>query len=130
MHLILCADDRNGLSFCGRRLSRDRLLIEHMLMLSAGQRLWVHPYSLPLFPSDAVIAHEAFLDKAQAGEYCFLEISRLPETVESVVLYRWNRAYPATETLPQNLLSSMHLVHTEEFPGSSHEKITMEKYIP
>lgn len=130
MHLILCVDDRNGLSFCGRRLSRDRMLIEHMLKLSTGKRIWVHPYSLPLFPADTVTAHEVFLNQAQAGEYCFAEISQLPETAESVILYRWNRAYPATETLPQNFLSSMRLVHMEEFPGSSHEKITMEKYIP
>lgn len=130
MHLILCVDDRNGLSFCGRRLSRDRLLNEHILKISAGHRLWVHPYSRELFPADAVMADAEFLAKAQPGDYCFAEISLLPQSVESITLYRWNRAYPATDKLPGDFLSAMRLVQTEEFPGNSHERITMEKYVP
>ena len=130
MHFIVCIDDRDGLSFCGRRLSKDRLLNEHMLRLTAGQKLWMSPYSGKMFSADQVLADENFLDKAQKGDYCFLETD-FPdslEQVESVTVYYWNRSYPSTERFPRQLLGAMRLVCTEEFAGSSHEKITMERY--
>ena len=50
MHLIFCVDDDYGLSFCGRRLSRDREVYAHMLKISHGHTLWVAPESTGLFP--------------------------------------------------------------------------------
>lgn len=132
MHLILCIDERDGLSFCGRRLSQDKILNQHMLSITAGHKLWMSPYSRKLFPGDDVTADDAFLEKAGLGDYCFLETAPLPETcenLESVILYHWNRTYPSTVKFPRCLLENRHLEHTEEFPGSSHEKITMERYI-
>ena len=46
---------------------------------------------------------------------------------ESVVLYKWNRVYPADQYFAMDL-SGWKLVETVEFPGSSHEKITEERY--
>lgn len=132
MHLIFCVDDRDGLLFCGRRLSRDSKLNEHILQLTAGYRLWVSPYSAKLFPKESVCVDPDFQQKAGAGEYCFLEDLPTPEAYEqreSVILYHWNRAYPATVRFPRALLENMRLVGAEEFPGSSHEKISMERYV-
>ena len=131
MHLILCVDERDGLSFCGRRLSRDSVLSSHILELTAGHKLWMSPYSQPLFPDAPICADSAFLQKAGAGEYCFLEVSTFPETnenLESVTLYHWNRTYPSTVKFPRSLLSGMRLVQTEAFSGSSHDNIVMERY--
>lgn len=49
--------------------------------------------------------------------------------VERVVLYRWDRAYPADLywDLP---LEGWTLARREEFPGFSHEIIAKEVYIP
>ena len=131
MHLILCVDERDGLSFCGRRLSRDSRLIDHILTLTKGHALWVHPDSAKLFPQEAVMADARFQQKAGQGDYCFVEttpLERCPEEWESVVLYCWNRAYPATVKFDRKLLRSFHLTHREEFPGNSHENLTMERY--
>jgi len=131
MHLIICVDERDGLSFCGRRLSRDSVLNRHILALTAGHKLWMHPDSAKLFSEEGIFTDEACLKKAETGEYCFLE-TKVPvhiESLESVILYCWNRAYPSTEKFPRQLLESMHLVHEEEFSGSSHEKITMQRYV-
>ena len=131
MHLIFCVDDRYGLQFCGRRLSRDSKVNQHMLSLAAGKRLWMHPSSGKMFPEGAVRADPDFQKKADTGDYCFLEDLPLPELYsrrESVVLYHWNRSYPATVRFPKELLDGMRLVSTETFPGSSHEKITVERY--
>lgn len=130
MHLIFCVDDRDGLSFCGRRLSRDREVTAHMLRLTADSSLLVHPYSASLFPEGSVVVDEEYLSKAGKDDFCFVEKGSVPESAESVTLYLWNRAYPSTERFPRELLDSMKLAFTEEFSGFSHEKITMERYIP
>ena len=129
MHLIVCVDDRFGLSFGGRRLSRDREVITHMLHMTRGSKLWVHPYSADLFPTDAVLADADYLEKADADDYCFLEKGGIPQNLQSVILYHWNRTYPATEHFPKEILQTMNRVSQEEIPGYSHEKITVERYI-
>ena len=132
MHLIVCVDDRDGMSFCGRPLSRDRELNAHMLRMTEGKKLWMSPNSAALFPEGTVCSHQDFLAKAGAGEYCFTETILPDPTVclESVTLYHWNRAYPSTVRFPRSLLEGMRLVHTEEFPGNSHETITLERFEP
>lgn len=132
MHLIVCVDDRYGMSFCGRRLSRDVVLIEHILHLTSGSKLWIHPASAGLFPEKSVVADPAFFEKSQHGDFCFAETTPIPTKIadlESVILYRWNRSYPSTMKFPQELLRGMHLLRAEDFPGNSHEKIIMEQYI-
>lgn len=131
MHLIICVDDRDGLSFCGRRLSRDSRVCEHILALAEGHKLWMHPDSAKIFPGAVVLTDEDFQNQAGQGDYCFLEVTPpldAYENLESVTLYHWNRTYPATVKLDRKILSSLHLTHTEEFPGNSHETITVKRY--
>lgn len=133
MHLIVCIDERDGLSFCSRRLSQDRNLNEHMLALTAGHFLWMSPYSGKLFSDENVRIDTEFQKKANHGDYCFLEIDPILEKytdLESVILYHWNRSYPSTVRFPRTLIAGMRLDAVEEFPGSSHKKITMERYVP
>jgi hypothetical protein len=133
MHLIFCIDERDGLSFCGRRLSQDRELVSHMLNLTSGSQLWIHPYSSKLFPEGTVLADEDYLSKANAGDYCWIEKGPFPkvwQSVESVTLYHWNRAYPSTERFPRSLLKNMYIETTEDFSGNSHENIIMERFVP
>lgn len=133
MHLIFCVDERDGLSFCGRRLSQDRVLNAHILQVTEGRKLWMSPYSAKLFPDGAVLVDADYLSKAQVGDYCLVEKGPFPkvwQSVESVILYHWNRAYPATERFPRSLLENMRKEIIEEFSGNSHEKITMERYVP
>ena len=51
MILISCIDDRGGLLFHGRRLSRDRVLCQDVLRTCAGSPLWMAPGSRSLFSS-------------------------------------------------------------------------------
>lgn len=131
MHLIACIDERDGLSFCGRRLSSDRALSEYLLRMTADHRLWVHPDARKLFPAHTVDVAEDFTTACKAGDYCFVEqnaaqISK--DDLESVTLCCWNRRYPFTEVFPRGLLSDMRLSFTEDFPGNSHACITVERY--
>ena len=73
---------------------------------------------------------EDFLDRAGQGEYCFAEntdLAPLADRLEGLVLYRWNRAYPADRRLGLDP-GAFRLVRRTDFPGSSHEKITEEVY--
>ena len=65
------------------------------------------------------------MDGAYFMEFSYEE-ARLA-AAETIVLYRWNRAYPADVkfTMPQGFA----LKESRDFAGSSHEKITREEYI-
>ena len=130
MHLIVCIDEHDGMSFCGKRLSSDRKLTEFILNYTHGAKLWMNAYTAKLFTGEAVIADEDFLEKAGPGEYCFVENRSLDErkVPESVTLFRWNRVYPSTLKFPRSLLADMHLDYSVDFPGNSHDKITVERY--
>ena len=131
MHLIFCVDDKDGVSFCGRRLSRDREVYDHILRICAGHSLWTAPESAALFPEGTIHVDKDYLSKAGADDYCFLE-SLPPKEIwpkaESVILYNWNRHYPSTEKFPRECLLKMKINGKEEFPGNSHDKLTMERY--
>lgn len=70
----------------------------------------------------------------QAGEAdaCFIEDTRLSgfeDCIQAVILYKWNRKYPADLFFTIDLSDgSWELRQTEEFKGSSHERITKEVY--
>ena len=129
--MIVCAavDDRMGMTFHDRRQSQDRLLRRRLLERVGASKLWMSPYTARQFDAlpENVQVSETFLSEAEAGEYCFAELS-CPDDAEGVVLYRWNRSYPADVHFTLNL-SAFRLAERTDFAGSSHPKITEEIYI-
>ena len=130
--------------FNHRRQSQDRVLRKRILELTGGKKLWMNAYSQKQFlqvngnmskeqeQSGQIQADEAFLEKAGPGEPCFVEdrsVAPFAGRVERVVLYRWDRAYPA-DLYWDLSLEGWTLARREEFPGFSHEIITKEVYIP
>ena len=134
MIAVLCIDDNLGTMFNSRRQSRDRVVTEKILELSDGKTLWMSSYSFKLFEmSDSIniMAEDDFPKKAEDGEYCFFEgqpLTPYDSKTEKIVLFKWNRSYPADVFFDASVLNKRRLVHTEDFQGSSHEKITMEVY--
>jgi hypothetical protein len=131
MHLIVCIEDKDGLSFCGKRLSFDREVTGHILQVCSCSNLWMNRYSASLFPEAPVIVDESFMEKAGEGDYCFLENIPVPTNIpnlESVIVYHWNRRYPSTVKFPVEILEGRKVVQRVEFSGYSHDKITMERY--
>ncbi len=132
MILIACVDDRGGMLFNRRRQSQDRLLRQDLLEEAGGRPVWLNPYSLKQFPDppENLRCAEDFFRRAGEGELCFFEdADPAPwlEAAEGVILYHWNRRYPADLYFPLPL-AGWTLVRREEFPGSSHERITKEVY--
>ena len=79
MHVILCADDRNGMMFHRRRQSRDRAVLEDIEKLRAGKKLLMNKYSDKMFSEYGYSDHETFesseaaLTAAGEDDFCFLE---------------------------------------------------------
>lgn len=123
---IVCADNRDGILFNGRRLSRDRAVCTDILRLAAGRALWMNAYSAKLFPTaENLHISEAPAQCAGADGLCFFENTTPEGDADTLVVYRWNRDYPADRYLS---LTGWRRTDAEDFQGYSHERITREVY--
>lgn len=102
MNLILCLDNRNGMSFNGRKQSRDRRI-------------------------DADVEELIRTEVNESVRMDFWDDSFPMEQVEQIFVYRWNKKYPADTFCPIDLTQWV-LIEQTEFTGYSHEKITRERY--
>lgn len=131
MHVVICLDERDGISFNNRRLSSDKAVYQRIFAQHSG-KLWMNSYSAKLFAEMDVCVNDAFLNHAAAEDTCFVEsldfVDFLPHTV-SITVYRWNRHYPSDVKFPQSLLKSWTLKEQKDFAGNSHEIITEERYV-
>ncbi len=132
MKLIVCLDNNRGMLFHNRRQSSDKLVCQRICELTQEGMLWMNNYSGYLFAEKTpnIRIDEDFLSQAGENDYCFVENvdvkSRLT-SVKTVIIFHWNRNYPADLFFPE-LQPDFTCVSSEEFPGNSHEKITMEVY--
>lgn len=133
MIAIICVDNSLGMTFNNRRQSRDERLNERILSLSGNSKLLMNGYSFRLFEKyqkSNIKVDENFLEIASEGEYCFVENQKLfpyAEKIEKLILYKWNRDYPADFYLDINI-NELKLEKICEFEGNSHERITEEIY--
>ena len=134
LNVIVCIDNNGGMLFNKRRQSRDICVIEKTMEFSQNGILRMNEYSKGLFSgfeNDKLLISKTFLDDAGKGDWCFVETEKLEKYVpciEKLVIFRWNRVYPADFVLDV-LPESFKLIRSEEFKGNSHEKITMEVYL-
>ena len=101
---------------------------------AAGRRLWMSRDTLRLFEAVSGVSDRGggFPGPGRAGELCFVEEPPLLpwlDRLEGLVLYRWNRRYPADAWLDVRPgPPGWTLARREEFSGHSHERITKEVY--
>lgn len=132
MTVICAVDDDMGLSFNGRRQSRDRAVTERICELCREMPVHTTASGARLLPEGTeVYLSEDPLRDTPEGEGCFIETmdpAEAADRVERVILFRWNRHYPADVrfTLP---LEDMTLLSRVEYPGSSHERLTEEVWV-
>ena len=130
MRLIVCLDDKNGMAFNHRRQSRDRIVTAKIEELVKGSTLQFSPYSAKLFPPGGFEPSENYLLRAGEDDFCFVELEDVTpyeRQIKEITVFHWNRTYPADLKF-QIDLTQWSLEWTVEFPGNSHEKITMEVY--
>ena len=131
MKIIVCVDDNNGMLFNKRRQSKDSVQLENLLKLVGDGKLWVNEYSYGLFPhNDNIICDNDYMSKANDDDYCFIEnaVEEI-DRADTIIMYKWNRTYPSDVKFPFNPIENGWILQeTEDFAGSSHEKITREVY--
>lgn len=132
MVLLICLDNRNGISFNRRRQSADRCVYERILDIAGENKIWVRPYSEGKFPADRITVTDEFSNIADTDGWCFAEdetIIPLLDCFEKIVVYRWNRDYPSDVVFPGEYLNMYRKVFVQDFPGNSHDVITEEWYM-
>ena len=128
MTIYLCLDDRNGMLFNKRRQSRDAAVLED-IRTSVPDVLTIDPFSEKLIQGAGIpyiLAGQEFPEDT----HFFLEArpaSDILPLASVVVIYRWNRHYPADVRFDGDL-TGFTLQSTTQFPGTSHETITKEVY--
>lgn len=132
MKVIVCMDDRGGMSFNRRRQSRDRIVIKDIVDSLKGKKLWMNSYSASMFQTEEVelMVSDTFLDEAGEEDFCFVEdcgVQQHIQNIDEVIVYKWNRCYPADVSFDIDLKEWNKTV-VKEFAGNSHEKITKETY--
>ncbi len=135
MNIIVCLDDKNGMMFNKRRQSQDKILRNNIKELVKTNNLFMNEYSYKLYKdidSGNIKVCENFLDECSIGDFCLIEnkeVKNYLNNINEIVVYKWNKLYPSDFYFDINLnTSSWELINTEEFEGSSHEKITKETY--
>lgn len=127
MTIILCLDDKNGISFNKRRQSRDRVLIENVMQ---NNNVCILDHSSGLF-TEYSVNKVSDVSELPTNAVYFHEISDPKDIIDkfdTVIIYRWNRHYPSN--IKFNLQTRLYKkVSEEEFAGFSHDKITKEVYV-
>lgn len=134
MIAIICVDQKNGRLFNHRRQSQDREVRKDILQMIHDTRLWMDAYSYRQFKEEetegkSIVVAEEFDSCVKEGEYVFFERGDFSENaVEKIIIYRWDKVYPADIYLD---ISAERWIQKKkkEFCGYSHEIITKEVYL-
>ena len=150
MILVVCVDDQWGMSFNGRRQSRDKAQRRHLIEMAEGAPIWMNEYTGRLFRADGYLPDDTpdadyrerqvpadirvaddYLRQAGRREYAFAEmedVSDLMDRVEGVIVYKWGRQYASDRLFPRKVLKKFKLAGSETFKGTSHENISCVRY--
>ncbi|MFQ7002098.1 MAG: hypothetical protein ACLRRH_12570, partial [Clostridium sp.] len=135
LNIIVCLDDNNGMMFNKRRQSQDKLLRASIKELVKGKTLFMNEYSYKLYKdinNENIIVSENYLDECENDNFCLVEnkpLNNYIEKIDNIIIYKWNRIYPSDLYFDIDIKNGQwKLIETEEFQGSSHEKITKEIY--
>ncbi len=134
LSVVFVTDERGGMIFNKRRVSRDRLLIQDLIN-SLNGKIYISEYSSCLFAdySDRVVVCDDPFLSAPDGAICFIEFPPIKPHISDIsviVAYNWNRRYPydiCIDISPTEC--GFKSVFIGEFIGSSHEKITKEIFV-
>lgn len=131
MKICVCLDKKNGMMFFGKRQSQDAVQREQFLSLVGDNKLWMSTYSAKLFGDlPNVIVDDNYSAKAGLDDYCFIEDQSFHiSKCSMVIVYKWNRQYQADKSFTVDLKAEgFKKISTQDFVGSSHDKITEEIY--
>lgn len=133
MVLIFTLDDDNGTRLASRRQSHDRAVGDHIINL-ADNKLHMLPDSLSFFKNNDMTHVRYTICQNVSNiphDAVFFAEQVLPDEImraaEKIYVFRWNRRYPSMAQDRVNLDGYSKAI-IKEFPGYSHQNITLEVY--
>ncbi len=130
MKLIICVDDAFGISFGGRRQSRDAAVVSKIAEITKDRRLFASKYTEKLFEGTRDIELCDSAEMMSEDDFYFCEAAYPPVGKASVIyLFLWNRLYPSDIRIDKSIIKNdFILTDSSDFAGNSHEKITLLIY--
>lgn len=131
MKLFICVDKAGGISFNGRRQSRDALVLKDILKRAKGKTVYAGPASGKLlFDAEGFcVTDEPYIRAGKDGAV-FMEIEP-PELdgVTELIVYRWDKLYPSDVKLDTDEIKKrFSKFAVNEIKGNSHDTIKVEVY--
>lgn len=127
--LAVAVDDNMGISFNKRVCSKDSFIETRMEILNGGRVI----RTAPTHKDDYTVKEywEPKLVSEETGIYIagYEDPTPLLNHFGEVIVFKWNREYPSDVKFTADLSKDYILVQTNEFVGTSHEKITEERYV-
>ncbi len=135
MKIIVCADKQGGMLFAGRRTSRDKVMLQNMIDMLGGRKLFISPFSEKLLSPYQFDKHisASFLDEAGEDDICFVEnvpLLKYLDKINTLIIYRWDKEYPFDFQLDLKPFDvGFKIDDVVELKGFSHEIIDKEVYV-
>ena len=135
MTVFVCIDDRGGMIFNKRRLSKDKMIICDIEKEVMDEILYITDFSEALFADSNVSALSVPdpLSCAQEKDFVFIEnltLKSFIDKIDKLIIYKWNRKYPFDLSLDVDpAKDGFSLESSSSFKGNSHDKITKEIYV-
>ena len=133
MTIIICTDERGGMLFNKRRVSRDEYVTLDILNTSASHTLYIKPFSEKLFADfGGYVLCDDPLETAGCGDFAFIEdedITPHLDKAHRLIIYNWSTSYPYElkfDTSPSEL--GFTRVDSKKFSGQCHDKIVKDIY--
>ncbi len=141
MKIITCLDKNNGMSFHGKRQSRDEVVIKDIVNFISenNYKLIMNENSYRLFlkynseindMKSNFICYKDSEELYDDVDYCFVEtfnIEKIKDEIKELIIYRWDKVYPSTIKFDVSC-TTLDLFKADEIIGRSHEKIIREVY--
>lgn len=135
MKLIFCIDDSKGLFFIDKRQSADKKVVELIVNQAKENNatLWLSNYSRKLFNQTnyeniSIIGENTVFSDNDIVFIEDLDINLYLEKANQIMLINWNRDYPETKKLT-NDLSDFQLINEYTTKGNSHDELLIQEYI-
>lgn len=134
MIVIACVDKQNGMSFYGRRPTKDRVVQERILQDAYPGKVIMSRRCAAGFPEKSqphIICRDSPMEAALDG-YCMIETENASSSasrIEKVILYRWDTVYPADVYFNLPLDTGWELESETYFDGYSHPNVRREVYV-
>lgn len=132
MTVVVCTDERGGMLFMGRRVSRDKVIMADVAAL--GGRLVCHPFSekyLRTLPYPFTVS-DTLLEDGGTEDVCFIESLPLRahlSRIDRLIRYSFGERYPYDTALDVDpVAEGFRLTDRTELVGHSHTCITKEVY--